>query len=79
MDGKIVHFRSSSTEVSHRFKAPVSVGVGYFGSVNYPRGGIGRENGRRAWPPTVSPGDTSHSRSQATLQVHSTESISLTG
>ena len=28
----LVHFSSSSTEISHRFKAPVSVGVGYFGS-----------------------------------------------
>ena len=28
----LVHFSSSSTEISHRFKAPVSVEVGYFGS-----------------------------------------------
>ena len=29
---KLVHFSSSSAEISHWFKAPVSVGVGYFGS-----------------------------------------------
>ena len=28
---KLVQFSSSSTEISHRFRAPASVGMGYFG------------------------------------------------